>query len=256
MKKTICNFLLPAAVLLLAAACTREIKTARVADEGVIALEGYEDTGCSWTYSMDYVTGGVSREVMDKMNLAIIQSATGSDVDDTSTDVPASCLQWVDGIDAEYSEYSGEILANLAEDDSPWMLNWSYAVDGSFTTGCKARKLITYSSASDSYTGGAHGSNYVAYLVFDLTTGELVTESDLFREGFEADIAEPLYDKILEGLDEELWEAIYEAPMPNGNFSVSEEGLTWLFNTYEIGPYVLGPQIASFTWAELEPYLK
>lgn len=255
MKKLFKYAILLAAVLL-AAACTREMKVAKAADNGKIALEGYDGTGCSWTYSMEYVTGGVSKDIMDKMNLAIIQSATGSDVDDMSADVPASCLEWVDAIDAEYSEFSQEVLADLDEDDTPWMLNWCYEVDGSFTTGCKARKLMTYAAMSDSYTGGAHGSTYTNYLVFDLTTGELVTESDLFREGFEEDIAEPLYDKVLEELDEDYWEAIYETPHPNSNFSVSEQGLTWHFNTYEIAPYVLGPLTASFTWAELEPYLK
>ena len=247
---------LSVAALCMVAACTREMKTATAADQGKIDLEGYEGYGCGWSYSMEYVTSAKSQEIADNINRAIIQSALYCDLTDKAPAISTCCQQWVEGIKTEYDEFAGEILPELDEGDEPWMMNWSYSMDGSFTTGCASRHLRTYSVMDDSYSGGAHGTTINTFLVFDLTTGRQITEADLFRDGFEEDIAEPLYDKVLENLDEEAWEAIYEVPTPNGNFSVSEQGLTWHYNQYEIAPYVVGPLSAEFTWDELAPYLK
>ena len=244
------------AALFSAVACTHEMKTATAADQGKIDLEGYEGYGCGWSYSMEYVAGGLSQEVMDKINQTIIEVGIGYDTAGMPPVVPTYCHHWVEGIDSEYSAFADEVLPELDEGDEPWMMNWTYSMEGSFSTGCAARHLRTYDVMDDSYTGGAHGSTYNTSLVFDMTTGQRISEADLFREGFEADIAEALNDKVLEGLDEELWEAVYEVPTPNGNFSVSEQGVTWHYNPYEIGPYVLGFLTASFTWDELAPYLK
>ena len=247
---------LSVAALCMVAACTREMKTAIAADQGKIDLEGYEGYGCGWSYSMEYVTSAKSQEIADNINRAIIQSALYSDLTDKAPVISTCCQQWVEGIKTEYDEFASEILPELDEGDEPWMMNWSYSMDGSFTTGCASRNLRTYSVMDDSYSGGAHGTTINTFLVFDLTTGRQITEADLFRDGFEEDIAEPLYDKVLEGLDEDAWDAIYEVPTPNGNFSVSEQGLTWHYNQYEIAPYVVGPLSAEFSWDELAPYLK
>ena len=244
------------AALLAAAACTHEMKTATAADQGKIELEGHEGYGCSWTYSMEYVTEGLSQEVMDKINQTIIESGIGYEVVGMPPVVPTFCLHWVEDIDSEYSAFADEVMPELDEDDEPWMMNWTYSLDGSFSTGCAARHLRTYEVMDDSYTGGAHGSTYNTFFVFDMTTGQRITDADLFKDGYDSEIAGTINDRVLDGLDEELWDAIYEVPLPNGNFSVDEKGLTWHYNPYEIGPYVLGPLSATFTWDELAPYLK
>lgn len=250
------NLILGVAALCVAAACTQEMKTATAADNGKIDLEGYEGYSCGWSYSMEYVTSAKSQEIADNINRTIIEFTLYYDTAGMPPVISTYCQQWVEGIDAEYNEFAGEVLPELDEGDEPWMMNWSYSMDGSFTTGCASRNLRTYSVMDDSYSGGAHGTTTNTFLVFDMTTGQRITEADLFRDGFEEDIAEPLYDKILENLDEEAWDAIYEVPTPNGNFSVSEQGLTWHYNQYEIAPYVVGPLSAEFTWDELAPYLK
>ena len=39
---------------------------------------------------------------------------------------------------------------------------------------------------------------------------------------------------------------------PNGNFRVSEEGVTYIYNQYEIAPYVMGAIQVTVPWNELE----
>ena len=38
---------------------------------------------------------------------------------------------------------------------------------------------------------------------------------------------------------------------PNGNFKLSEEGITYIYGQYEIGPYYLGIIKVTIPWDEL-----
>ena len=144
-------------------------------------------------------------------------------------------------------------------DEDGWMLNWSSSVSGAFTEGCKARGWQTYRSSSSDYQGGAHGMYGETYRVFDLATGELVQESDFLREGADEDedLIELLYESLIAGMDEEdVEDGLFGMPYPNANFSVSNEGVTWHYNPYDIAPYAFGVLEASLSWEELKPFLK
>ena len=257
MKRFLERTLLILAAVLLAGACTREMNNAVAADEGVIPLEGYENIGCRWSYSMEYVDGGVSRKVADEINSAIVWESLWRDEDVQSSDVPGACLQWIEGIRGEYEAFADEILPELDVDDEPWMMGWWYTQEGAFSGGCASRNLCTYGIDYEDYTGGAHGMRANYYYVFDTKTGAMITEEDLLAADCDKEALEDMiYDRILEGLDEEAWQAIYERPTLNRNFSVDEDGITWWYNAYEIAPYVLGTLSAPLTWDELAPYLK
>ena len=241
-----------AAALLLLAGCTREMKTAAVSDEGEVPMQGF-DASMSYDYRMEYITGGVPKQVMDKINNHIIRYDILYDEEETSTDVPAACRQWADGQVSTYEADASEFAEDFDEDDA-WMFNWSFSIDGSFETACKERGWQTYATASEDYTGGAHGSYFLSYTVFDMKTGEVVTEEDFLDMEIE-ELSDLIYDKVLEEIDEDMWDAIYETPHPNGNFRVDDEGVCWVFNPYEIGPYVLGSLDAFVSWEELAPYM-
>ena len=241
-----------AAALLLIAGCTRTMQTAAVSDEGKVPMEG-TDASLSYDYRMEYITGGVPKQVMDKINNHIVRYDILYDEDETSTDVPAACRQWADGQVSSYEAETAELAEDFDEEDA-WIFNWSFSIDGSFETACRERGWQTYATASDDYTGGAHGSYFVSYTVFDMKTGEVVTEED-FLDTEAEELVDLIYDRVLENLDEDMWDAIYETPTLNGNFRVDDEGVYWVYNPYEIGPYVLGALDAFVSWEELAPFL-
>ena len=43
---------------------------------------------------------------------------------------------------------------------------------------------------------------------------------------------------------------------PNGNFRITEAGITYIYNQYEIGPYVLGAVEVTIPWSELKDLLR
>ena len=92
--------------------------------------------------------------------------------------------------------------------------------------------------------------------MFDLTTGEIVSEEDLFVEDYFSPLCDLLEEAVAENVSEEDQEMLFGMPEPNGNFSVSEAGITWVFNPYEIAAYASGVIELPIPWAKLKPYLQ
>ena len=112
------------------------------------------------------------------------------------------------------------------------------------------------------YTGGAHGNNYLIIQNYDLSTQGLVTEEDLFRP----DYFEPLHKLLVSALIEQTEEASTERELkklgysiedivPNDNFSVSAEGITYVYNPYEIAPYAMGRTHIFLPWDTIQNLL-
>ena len=252
MKKNFSLFMLSATVILLAA-CTHELQTRTIELEKSVPAE-YIDASCEISCSFEYVTGGVSREIMDKINGSIVANYILFEEADGSTDVETASQRWVEQMENGYGVEGGE---DVDEEDA-WMYNFEFSRSGEFNVGCKSRHLVTYTGTDYEYTGGAHGYTGIGHDVFDLTTGEIVTEADLFAEGYEEAVADLLAASLevyLADIDEDP-EMMFSMPEPNDNFAVSEEGITWTYNPYEIAPYSMGIIDLTVSWADLKPYLR
>lgn len=245
------KFFLPLAAILLAA-CTHELQTRTIALEDSVPAENI-DASCDVSCSFEYVTGGVSQEIMDKINGSIIANHILFEESEGRTDVEAACKLWVEQMLNSYSDDGEEV-----DEEDAWMYDFEYSRSGEFAGACKSRHLQTYTGSDYEYTGGAHGYTGIGHDVFDMTTGEIVTEEDLFAEGYEENVAELLAAslEIYLAENEEDPESMFSLPEPNGNFAVSEEGITWTYNPYEIAPYSMGIFDLLVSWDDLKPYLK
>jgi hypothetical protein len=246
------NYSLLLAAALLLAACTHELQTRIIALEDSVQAEGV-DASCEISCSYEYITGGVSQEIMDKINGAIIDRHILFEEFDGSTDVEAACKTWVEEVRNSYSVEGEDI-----DEENAWMYNFEFNRSGEFSGACRSRHLQTYTGSDYDYTGGAHGYTGIGHDVFDMTTGEIVTEENLFVEDYYGGVAELLAASLEVYLAEigEDPEMMFGLPEPNGNFAVSEEGITWTYNPYEIAPYSMGIIDLPVSWADLKPYLK
>ena len=236
---------------LLAVACTRELTHKTFQLEDSVELAGI-DAGCEVSCAFDYVTGGVGEDVKDKINASIVAGHILFEEADGLSDVPAACRRWVE------EQLGGFSVEEGYDGENAWRFHFEFQREGRFTTACKARHLQTYAVAYNDYTGGAHGMNALVCNVFDLTTGETVSEADLFAEGWQDGVSALLktaLDAFL-AAQEEGEDLVFGAPAPNGNFSVSEDGVTWTYNPYEIAPYAMGAIELTVRWTDLKPYLK
>lgn len=105
--------------------------------------------------------------------------------------------------------------------------------------------ILSYQRELYTYAGGAHGMNTKINYVFDIKTGEQLTEEDIFEQGFERKVGKLLDEKAkalrAEGLlpeENEFYNDWYIEP--NGNFALTDSSIIYTFNPYEIAPYCYG----------------
>jgi len=121
--------------------------------------------------------------------------------------------------------------------------------------------LITIYHSSDFYTGGAHGGFGVNYLNIDKRDGTTIAESQLFKSGYESELALLIQDVIIQrnsspDEDEHIGLLVdIETVKPNRNFLFSDEGLTYIYNIYEITPYVQGIVEIVIPYVQLIPLI-
>ncbi len=113
------------------------------------------------------------------------------------------------------------------------------------------------------YLGGAHGINNRLLLNFDITTGKTLEEKDIFTDDFFSKIHDMLVLNLVRQRDdmsliEDVQNSDYEidAIKPNGNFYFAPDGLIYIYNPYEIGPYYLGETNILVPTEEIKPFLK
>ena len=91
-------------------------------------------------------------------------------------------------------------------------------------------------------------------------TGEQLEEAQLLADGYAQPVALLMQAAVkadMEAEDPELVQLVeMDSVVPNGNFSVGDNGVQWIFQPYEVGPYALGIVTALVSWEELKPYLK
>lgn len=91
------------------------------------------------------------------------------------------------------------------------------------------------------WDGAAHGMHGSSYYMLDRHTGEQIYITDVVNNTPEeiCEIAAPYVEAASWGMDKEGWEAIL---LEEGRFYLSEEGIGFHFDTYEINSYAAGDQ--------------
>lgn len=234
-------FPLLAAALLALQACDG-LQTARYEDD--LALPREEESADTLLLSIDleYVTKGPSGEAVEQMNSVILTQAF--DLEDGPGTVEETAVRYRENLIDEYLTES--------------RFTWEDRISGLFTEKYKGWRnyLLTYYS----FRGGAHGIQTLSQIVFDAKTGAVLGEGDFFSEGYQEPVAQLLRKAVRETMTAEAPELLELVQMdaigPNGNFSVGKDGMEWVFQPYEAGPYALGIISATLDWESLKPYLK
>ena len=127
----------------------------------------------------------------------------------------------------------------------------------------EVKGILSYCVERYVYTGGAHGSNFRQFVNYNLQTGEQIDEEQLFAENYQEPLTQLLLQYMVEQNDEialsqDLQEAGYNVDdiHPNDNFYLAEEGITYVFNPYDIAPYALGETEILIPWSALQNILQ
>ncbi|MBO4624636.1 MAG: DUF3298 domain-containing protein [Bacteroidales bacterium] len=239
-------FILLSALLLLAS-CDM-VRTETYQDDLVMPLEDGQQDSLFFSVSIEYVVTGMKVEVRQNINNAIVAQAF--DLEGGSGTLEETAIRYRENLIDEYMNENA-VLENGVR-------SWEDRLSGSFQE--KYKNYRNYLVSYYSFRGGAHGIQTLSNIVFDAKTGEQVQEADLFAPGYEAPVAQLLrlaVQSSMEEEDPELMQLVHlEEVVPNGNFSVGENGMEWFYQPYEVGPYALGIVSASLSWEDLKPFLK
>lgn len=117
--------------------------------------------------------------------------------------------------------------------------------------------VITVAVDSYTFTGGAHGNSVITLLNFDPETGNLYTQDDiLIKSSGLMDLAEQYFKKesALKNNKSEDYFFGDDFKLPE-NIGFNEEGVIFLYNTYEIASYAQGITEFTIPYAEIYDYL-
>ena len=239
------KILFAASALLILAACNR-FATQVYEDDLTLPLSEESADSLHMAITIEYVTGGIGTGAMAAINHTIASQAFDLEEADGTLEECA----------AAYRENLIDLYLN-ENDGKEGLSSWEDQLDGIFMPDWDGKKNYTLSYYS--FRGGAHGIMTVSYLVFDPKTGRQLTEADLFQDGYKDPVAALMREALQKAMavDEEFQDMVdMEMVTPNGNFSLDAEGITWVFQPYEVGPYALGLVTADVPWESLKPYLK
>lgn len=165
--------------------------------------------------------------------------------------------QWEEEASLFYEEIQG---TEYEEDFYGWS---SYAsvqpqrVDGSYIS------LVFFHSE---YTGGAHPNNVQSALNFDTSTGGLLSLANVFKAEEKQAVLDILLDRLsavettfglFDGYEETVRESFEGIPVEMAqNWYLTERGIVFFFNPYEISPYAAGVVTVELTYEELQNALR
>ena len=122
--------------------------------------------------------------------------------------------------------------------------------------------FMIVSTASYSFLGGAHGAYFIKYTTIDINAGETIAEDKLYNKGYKNKLAELIQKKIKErnnstNTDDQISLLVkLKEIQPNDNFYLSDKGITYVYNQYEIAPYVQGVVEIFLPYVEVLPLIK
>lgn len=243
-------------------ACDNATEVATYGNKVYKPLEFVDSCGITVMDTVEYYSScREGADVMAKVNGLIVDLCYGDEFAGLS--VPDAAKASAEECVSDYLRFCEELAATPAipeETVFPSMasLNYEYRRLGKFTT--SYGNLRSYEIFNFAFTGGAHGNYGWTYLVFDTKTGDKVTTDDLFREDSGVAVTELLKEALAEvyGPANDDGGVFYygDAELFTPNVKVSEEGVTWCYNPYEIAPYSSGVLFATVGWDALAPYLK
>ena len=251
-----------AAMALLAAACCcnkcgNSIDTATYEEYLMVPMMDSSLDSLDIQISLEYPVAGLEDSVKAKITENLLFAAF--DVDYCLSSVDSAAVRYRDDLIEEYQEQQEMYADFISKRDTIMegnLFSWRQYINGYFT-GDEYKDYLTYVVELQEDRGGAHPNNTVNAMVFNRLTGDVVVESDIFKE--ESDLTPFLAEHLLEALDgdEDALLAIYPDVLAcNGNFEVGKKGITFYYNPNEIAPSYLGVIAIRIPWEELGEYMK
>lgn len=211
---------------------------------------------CTFELTMEYPEKYPNAEILKKIQREFVITFLGEKYDNLFPKEAA------DKYEADYlSDYMSleNVYKEEPENVGVWM-NYEQILDNKILF--NKNNFLSYGVNLYTFTGGAHGMSSTVYQVLDLKTAMPIKLNDIFEDRnldkVEELIKMALAQKLGYNTTVKLEDDGYDvaAIVPTENFYINEEGITWLYNPYEIAAYVVGKSEVAVKYADLLIYMK
>lgn len=221
--------------------------------------EGCNDSICTYAIiRYPKFTSGANSEVLSIINKNIIDSLTYSII---TNNKPNSLQEVIDQFIKSYADVMKDFEVAEKEDATfinVWEMERKVSVDFN-KQGLLCLNLIDYE-----FTGGAHGLTTFNFLNFSTQNGDLLSINNVFKNDELIEMNKLADDKfrVANGLEpnqsyiESGFFIKTQTLELNNNFAISDTGITFIFNPYEIAPYSEGHILIHFTFDEVEDFIQ
>ena len=163
--------------------------------------------------------------------------------------------------------YQTDLKNGMKPDEIPNWYNYEYEINSELQEGKDS--IWNYAVTTFQYTGGAHPNTWAQWVNIDAANGKKLDKSEVFAKGAEEDICRLILDKLLAEANKKLetdtltcvegLQAVgilldTDLYVPD-NFLLEKEGVTFLYNTYDIAPYYMGRFQLTVPYEEINTYL-
>ena len=164
--------------------------------------------------------------------------------------------------------YEADLKKGITKEEMPPWYNYQYNITSELSI---ARDSIyNYAVTNFQFTGGAHPNTFAKWTNINANTGKELKKSDIFVENSDEEIIKLIGKHLLEeankrletdtisslqGLEENGILLNVDLYVPE-NFLITNEGVKFLYNRYDIAPYVVGDFQLNIPYAEIENLMK
>lgn len=160
-------------------------------------------------------------------------------------------MKYVTNLVAEYNEIGEDVTKEEIEE---WSGAYTWDLSEFVGVGYNDNEILVLNADYYQYTGGAHGLPTIDCYIYDTHTGQQMTFEDVFIASKEDALVEKIKDRLVEWEYEDYLFSLEEVGMSDV-FSIDGANVTFIYNVYEIAPYVAGPIFVSFKYKEIDEFL-
>ena len=166
-------------------------------------------------------------------------------------------VAYVNSLQAEFDKAMEECDLDDGDlgDGSDYMFLWENEL--STTVSNYSNPILVCKTTGYSYEGGAHGLGGDRYNVYSTVTGMPQRLADVFEPSSLQAVARLMRDELGRMIpDSEIGDFSIDEVRPVENFNVTPDGITFVFNPYEIAAYSYGVIEISLPAAEVRRYIR
>lgn len=243
-----------AAACSLTACSERDLQTKIVEKSISTALTDGSRDSLHLEITLEWPVNGLPPVAMQNIQRELNAAIFGKEFSETS--LKQAIELYVGKKEQEYRQNISDLKRILPLDNSQeGVYSWNEMTEGRFLE--PYNNMQSYILYKYGYTGGAHGIDSELGLTFSLSTGKQITESDLFVREYKQSLTQLLTEQLPKAVNKDIYDMLFiKAIEPNGNFYIDNEGITYIYGRYEIGPYVSGIVRVTLPWNKLINILK